>query len=140
MGFGELRGENKCWRPIVHILGMVGSQTIALFPFSDALLAFDPLDIDHVKTCNRAEAEFWNRNEGYQTRPSDELLQFDCGGQVSRQRSPPRRDAACQSSRIIHDVSRVVRSNGFLRFAFQLERRIRTMGTTQTSWRICSRV
>jgi hypothetical protein len=51
---------------------------------ADALLAFDPLDINHVKRCNQAEAEFWASNEGYQTKASDELLQFDCGGQVSR--------------------------------------------------------
>jgi L-galactono-1,4-lactone dehydrogenase len=48
----------------------------------DSLLAIDPLDLDHVKRCNQAEAEFWKRNEGYQTKPSDKLLQFDCGGQV----------------------------------------------------------
>jgi L-galactono-1,4-lactone dehydrogenase len=48
----------------------------------DALLAFDPLSVKHVKRCNRAEAEFWSKNEGYQTKPSDQLLQFDCGGQV----------------------------------------------------------
>jgi len=47
----------------------------------DALLAFAPLDVEHVKRCNRAEAEFWKKSEGYQIRPSDELLQFDCGGQ-----------------------------------------------------------
>jgi len=47
----------------------------------DALLAFDPLDVEHVKRCNRAEAEFWKRSQGYQVRPSHELLQFDCGGQ-----------------------------------------------------------
>jgi len=47
----------------------------------DALLAFAPLDVEHVKRCNRAEAEFWKKSEGYQVRPSDELLQFDCGGQ-----------------------------------------------------------
>jgi L-galactono-1,4-lactone dehydrogenase len=49
----------------------------------DALLAFAPLDIEHVKRCNKAEAEFWSMSEGYQTKPSDQLLQFDCGGQVS---------------------------------------------------------
>jgi L-galactono-1,4-lactone dehydrogenase len=49
----------------------------------DALLAFAPLDIEHVKRCNQAEADFWSKNEGYQTKPSDQLLQFDCGGQVS---------------------------------------------------------
>ncbi|KAL3942975.1 MAG: hypothetical protein SGBAC_002926 [Bacillariaceae sp.] len=47
----------------------------------DSLLAFDPLDIDHVRRCNQAEADFWTTNEGYQTKPSDQLLQFDCGGQ-----------------------------------------------------------
>lgn len=47
----------------------------------DALLAFAPLDVAHVKRCNQAEADFWKKNEGYQVRPSDELLQFDCGGQ-----------------------------------------------------------
>ena len=49
----------------------------------DALLAFDPLNGDHVKLINSAEAQFWKKSEGYQIRPSDELLQFDCGGQVS---------------------------------------------------------
>ena len=49
----------------------------------DALLAFAPLDTEHVKRCNKAEAEFWIMSEGYQTKPSDQLLQFDCGGQVS---------------------------------------------------------
>jgi L-galactono-1,4-lactone dehydrogenase len=48
----------------------------------DALLAFAPLDIEHVKRCNKAEAQFWSMSEGYQTKPSDQLLQFDCGGQV----------------------------------------------------------
>ena len=48
----------------------------------DALLAVDPLDVQHVQRCNKAEAEFWRKSEGYQTKPSDELLQFDCGGQV----------------------------------------------------------
>ncbi|VEU33560.1 unnamed protein product [Pseudo-nitzschia multistriata] len=47
----------------------------------DSLLAFAPLDVAHVKRCNKAEAEFWKQNEGYQIKPSDELLQFDCGGQ-----------------------------------------------------------
>lgn len=47
----------------------------------DALLAFKPLDRDHIKLVNQAEAEFWRASEGYQVKPSDELLQFDCGGQ-----------------------------------------------------------
>jgi L-galactono-1,4-lactone dehydrogenase len=51
----------------------------------DALLALDPLEMDHVKRCNVAEAKFWRQSEGYQIKPSDQLLQFDCGGQVSHQ-------------------------------------------------------
>jgi L-galactono-1,4-lactone dehydrogenase len=50
----------------------------------DALLAVDPLHMDHVKKCNVAEAEFWKKSEGYRILPSDQLLQFDCGGQVSQ--------------------------------------------------------
>ena len=50
----------------------------------DALLAVNPLNVEHVKRCNEAEAEFWRRCEGYKTKPSDELLQFDCGGQVRK--------------------------------------------------------
>ena len=49
----------------------------------DALLKFDPLNGDHVKLINSVEAQFWKESEGYQIRPSDQLLQFDCGGQVS---------------------------------------------------------
>ena len=48
----------------------------------DQLLAIAPLNLDHVMRCNKAEAEFWRRSEGYQVKPSDQLLQFDCGGQV----------------------------------------------------------
>ena len=48
----------------------------------DALLAHDPLNYDHVRRVNKAEASFWRSSEGYQMKPSDQLLQFDCGGQV----------------------------------------------------------
>lgn len=34
-----------------------------------------------MRRCNQAEADFWKVNEGYRTLPSDQLLQFDCGGQ-----------------------------------------------------------
>lgn len=47
----------------------------------DALLAFGPLNSEVVKRVNAAEAAFWRKNEGYQLKPSDQLLQFDCGGQ-----------------------------------------------------------
>lgn len=47
----------------------------------DQILSIDPLNVEHVKECNSAEAEFWRRSQGYRIKPSDELLQFDCGGQ-----------------------------------------------------------
>ena len=46
----------------------------------DALLALGPLDVAHVKRVNAVEAEFWKHATGYQYKPSDQLLQFDCGG------------------------------------------------------------
>jgi L-galactono-1,4-lactone dehydrogenase len=55
--------------------------TMGFGELRDALLAIDPLNLDHVKLCNGAEAEFWKRSQGSVIRPSDELLQFDCGGQ-----------------------------------------------------------
>lgn len=47
----------------------------------DQILSIDPLNVEHVKECNKAEAEFWRRSQGFRIKPSDELLQFDCGGQ-----------------------------------------------------------
>jgi len=47
----------------------------------DAIIALNPLDVEHMKVVNKAEAEFWKKSEGYQLKNSDELLQFDCGGQ-----------------------------------------------------------
>jgi L-galactono-1,4-lactone dehydrogenase len=47
----------------------------------DKLLAFNALDGDHVTKVNESEALFWKQSEGYQIKPSDQLLQFDCGGQ-----------------------------------------------------------
>ncbi|MQM02490.1 hypothetical protein Taro_035254 [Colocasia esculenta] len=47
----------------------------------DKLLALDPLNKDHVKKVNQAEADFWQKSEGYRVGWSDEILGFDCGGQ-----------------------------------------------------------
>jgi len=47
----------------------------------DALLALAPLDADHVRAVNKAEAAFWKRSEGYRVDWSDKILGFDCGGQ-----------------------------------------------------------
>ena len=48
-----------------------------------ALITINPLDVGHMKVVNMAEVEFWKKSEGYRVKPSDELPQFNCGGQVS---------------------------------------------------------
>eukprot|EP00978_Attheya_sp_CCMP212_P013750 scaffold34601_cov40-Attheya_sp.AAC.2 len=79
-------------RPFTHLLVKLTAGTdtpyteesiegMGFGELRDALLAIDPLNSEHVKLCNHAEAEFWRLNEGFQTKPSDQLLQFDCGGQ-----------------------------------------------------------
>eukprot|EP00965_Chrysotila_dentata_P029480 979776-Pleurochrysis_carterae.AAC.1 len=40
----------------------------------DALLALAPLDADHVRAVNKAEAAFWKRSEGYRVDWSDKIL------------------------------------------------------------------
>ena len=47
----------------------------------DELLRAAPLDLEHVKRVNAAEAAFWRRNEGWRCDWSDNILGFDCGGQ-----------------------------------------------------------
>ena len=47
----------------------------------DLLLRIDPLNVDHVKRVNAAEAEFWKRSHGTRVDWSDQILGFDCGGQ-----------------------------------------------------------
>lgn len=59
MGFGNLRDA------VLHTPSIPNSQ----------------LDITNIKQCNKAEASFWKNNQGFVLKPSDQLLQFDCGGQ-----------------------------------------------------------
>ena len=48
----------------------------------DVILASgNMLDPDHVKRCNKAEHEFWVKAGGIDLAPSEQKLQFDCGGQ-----------------------------------------------------------
>ena len=88
----------------------------------DACLAFNPLDVEHVKRCNKAEAEFWRRSEGYQVRPSHELLQFDCGGQVSAaEKKDDQKTVNVGQSLMMYSFVNSISlvSNGFLRRASQ---------------------
>lgn len=47
----------------------------------DSLLDLDPLSTEWVKKVNAAEHKFWKNSTGYRYLPSDQLLQFECGGQ-----------------------------------------------------------
>ena len=48
----------------------------------DVILASgNMLDPDHIKRVNKAEREFWMKAQGIEIAPSDQKLQFDCGGQ-----------------------------------------------------------
>lgn len=104
MGFEDVRGKicppppppasRKKWttdRNVFYFFSILFSsltfflmvEFLFFASLTDMVLAFDPLNIEHIKRCNRVEAEFWKFNEGYQIKPSDQLLQFACGGQVS---------------------------------------------------------
>lgn len=86
-GYIAMTNEEKL-RPLVDLfLELTGEpkesvKGMKISELRGALLAIDPLNIEHVKRCNQAEAKCWKNSQGYQVKPSDELLQFDCGGQV----------------------------------------------------------
>lgn len=61
------------------------NETIDGMGFGDlrdvVLASGNMLDPDHIRRVNRAEREFWDMSQGIEIAPSDEKLQFDCGGQ-----------------------------------------------------------
>lgn len=59
-------------------------STIERFSFSqlrDMLLAIAPLNSNHIKQVNQAEAEFWKLSTGSRVDDSINILGFDCGGE-----------------------------------------------------------
>lgn len=85
--WAQKRGQ---FQPLIDLLLQLDTQNqhteeslleMGFGELRDMLLAIDPLNMDHVKLCNKAEAQFWKNSEGYRVLPSDQLLQFDCGGQ-----------------------------------------------------------
>lgn len=59
-------------------------EEIAVMPLPalrDALLRLNPLDVEHVKKVNEAEASFWKESEGLRVGTPEDILQFECGGQ-----------------------------------------------------------
>ena len=76
-------------KELVHKLSIqynttpIDTEGMGFGDLRDILLAFNPLNTQHVKTVNQAEANFWKSlSNTTQIKPSDQLLQFDCGGQV----------------------------------------------------------
>ena len=101
----------------------------------DALLAFDPLNVDHVKRVNKAEAEFWRKSEGYQTKPSDQLLQFDCGGQVRYNNSGILHAIDIHLCFLLTFCCCCCCSNGFGKYVFQLAHKIATTAAILHLWK-----
>lgn len=60
------------------------SNTLQALSFSqlrDELLDLGPLNLEHVKAVNAAEAEFWKHSAGSRVDDSTNVLGFDCGGE-----------------------------------------------------------
>ena len=56
------------------------SENASFADLRDQLLACDPLNIEWVKTVNRAESIFWKNASGERIDWSEEILGFECGG------------------------------------------------------------
>jgi L-galactono-1,4-lactone dehydrogenase len=101
----------------------------------DQLIAHDPLNETHIRRVNKAEAEFWRRSEGYQIKPSDQLLQFDCGGQVGSLDKTYTCTLIPYPSKISFYWS--CHSNGSMKSAFQLGLSKKMMDGIWASWMPC---
>ena len=77
--------EKKRVEPLVRLLKEVAPDVdpkgMGFGQLRDELLKVNPLDVEHVKRVNAAEAEFWKRSAGTRVDWSDQILGFDCGGQ-----------------------------------------------------------
>jgi len=77
--------EKKRVEPLVRLLKEVAPDVdpkgMGFGQLRDELLKVNPLDVEHVKRVNAAEAEFWKRSTGTRVDWSDQILGFDCGGQ-----------------------------------------------------------
>lgn len=77
--------EKKKVEPLVRLLRQVAPgvdpEGMGFGQLRDELLKVNPLDVEHVKRVNAAEAEFWKRSAGTRVDWSDQILGFDCGGQ-----------------------------------------------------------
>ncbi len=57
------------------------AETLSFSQLRDELLDHSPLDLEHVKKVNAAEAQFWAASTGTRQGDSESILGFDCGGE-----------------------------------------------------------
>jgi L-galactono-1,4-lactone dehydrogenase len=56
-------------------------NSLSFSQLRDILLDHSPLDVEHIKRVNKAEAEFWQASTGDRVGDSTDILGFDCGGE-----------------------------------------------------------
>ena len=79
--FTEAQKVEPMVRLLKEVAPGVDPEGMGFGELRDELLKVAPLDLEHVKRCNAAEAAFWKRNTGTRCDWSDQILGFDCGGQ-----------------------------------------------------------
>ena len=80
-GMAEKRRVEPLVRLLKEVAPNVDPADMNFGQLRDELLKVNPLDVEHVKRVNAAEAEFWKRSSGMRVDWSDQILGFDCGGQ-----------------------------------------------------------
>ena len=68
-------------RELLQEHGVAPDAEASLPQLRDELLKINPLDVEHIKRVNRAEAECWKNLQGERVEWSDRVLGFECGGQ-----------------------------------------------------------
>jgi len=87
----ENMSDNKeeSLKPLKQLLHKINSDdhngknidNLSFSQLRDKLIDVAPLDTEHIKSLNQAEAQFWELSQGTRVGRSDEILGFDCGGQ-----------------------------------------------------------
>jgi L-galactono-1,4-lactone dehydrogenase len=80
-GYSEKKRAEPLVRLLREVAPNVNPANMGFGQLRDELLKVNPLDVEHVKRVNAAEAEFWKRSKGMRVDWSDQILGFDCGGQ-----------------------------------------------------------
>eukprot|EP00597_Dinobryon_sp_UTEXLB2267_P011642 CAMPEP_0170132252 /NCGR_PEP_ID=MMETSP0020_2-20130122/23753_1 /TAXON_ID=98059 /ORGANISM="Dinobryon sp., Strain UTEXLB2267" /LENGTH=495 /DNA_ID=CAMNT_0010367523 /DNA_START=279 /DNA_END=1763 /DNA_ORIENTATION=+ len=57
------------------------ASSLSFSQLRDLLIDYSPLNVDHIRRVNQAEAAFWQQSTGSRTADSTEILGFDCGGE-----------------------------------------------------------